>query len=64
MSDHYSGIIFAYGASAEHNLNIEGESLKGNFSGRDIASWYNGSFDYEKFDIENFEDVKSVVIIG
>ncbi len=64
LKENYSGILFAYGASAEHNLNIDGETLKGNFSGREIASWYNGSLDYENFDIEQFEDVKSVVIIG
>ena len=38
---HYSGIIFAYGASSERTLSIPGSDLKGIHPSRHFVNWYN-----------------------
>jgi len=47
----------------EYKLNIEGENLKGVCSGKDIAQWYNGHFDYANFELD-FSKIRNVSIIG
>ena len=44
---HYDAILFAYGASKDRALGIEGEdSLKGIYSARAFVGWYNGLPEY------------------
>ncbi|CZT06154.1 related to NADPH:adrenodoxin oxidoreductase, mitochondrial precursor [Rhynchosporium agropyri] len=46
---HYDAILFAYGASRDRTLGIEGENtLKGIFSARAFVGWYNGLPEYSE----------------
>lgn len=43
LRDHYTAILFAYGATQDRKLGIPGEDdLKGIYSARDFVGWYNG----------------------
>ena len=43
-------------------LGIKGENLKGVYSGKDIANWYNAHIDYDKFHLPI--PIKNLLIIG
>lgn len=44
---HYDAILFAYGASRDRTLGIQGEdTLKGIYSARAFVGWYNGLPEY------------------
>ncbi|KAL5316802.1 hypothetical protein ACEPPN_015853 [Leptodophora sp. 'Broadleaf-Isolate-01'] len=46
---HYDAVLFAYGASRDRALGIEGEdTLKGIYSARAFVGWYNGLPEYSK----------------
>ncbi|KAG4435686.1 hypothetical protein IFR05_008821 [Cadophora sp. M221] len=46
---HYDAILFAYGASRDRALGIEGEdTLKGIYSARAFVGWYNGLPEYSE----------------
>ncbi|KAL9131605.1 MAG: hypothetical protein Q9217_000493 [Psora testacea] len=43
LKDHYSAILFAYGASRDRKLGVPGEDCcRGIYSARDFVGWYNG----------------------
>ena len=43
FADHYNTVLFAYGASKDRKLGVEGEDdLNGIYSARDFVGWYNG----------------------
>ena len=43
FKDHYNAILFAYGASYDRKLGINGEDdCRGIYSARDFVGWYNG----------------------
>jgi adrenodoxin-NADP+ reductase len=58
----YDVIVFAYGASKDRRLNIEGErELNGIYGAREMVGWYNGYPSYLKVDLEHTD---TAVIIG
>ncbi|CDW82125.1 UNKNOWN [Stylonychia lemnae] len=63
----YSGVVLAYGATSERKLGLPNEeSLRGVFSSRQMANWYNGSLDdildpEQDLDLQNLKDM---AIIG
>lgn len=62
LLEHFHGVIYAVGASADRKLGIPGEGLPGNVSATDFVAWYNGHPDHaeDQFDL----DQKRVVIVG
>ena len=62
----YSGVVLAYGASSDIDLNIPGEHLSGVISSRKFVNWYNGHPDYANIEQQEFnlKNVEHVVIIG
>ncbi|QIE27197.1 NADPH-ferredoxin reductase FprA (plasmid) [Caballeronia sp. SBC1] len=58
----HHGIVFAYGASLDRRVGIEGEDLPGSHSATEFVGWYNGHPDYRDlaFDL----DQEAAVIIG
>lgn len=47
LAPHYDAILFAYGASKDRTLGIDGEdTLKGIYSARAFVGWYNGLPEY------------------
>lgn len=66
LRNKYSAVILAYGAISDRKLGLPGEDvLKGIFSSRRIANWYNGSLDNDltpdEFDLER---TGKIAIIG
>jgi len=62
LKNHYNAILFAYGASKDRKLGIEGEDLNGVYSARDFVGWYNGL--PEHADLEPDLQSDEAVIIG
>lgn len=60
LQKHYSGVIYAYGASADKELGIAGEAEYAR-SARSFVEWYNSLPGAKAFDLS---DTKSVAIIG
>ncbi|TID26501.1 nucleotide-binding domain-containing protein [Venturia nashicola] len=46
MKPHYDAFLFAYGASKDRELGIQGEDLEGVMSARAFVGWYNGLPEY------------------
>lgn len=64
LREHYTAILFAYGATKDRKLGIPGEdSLKGIYSARDFVGWYNGLPEHAALtpDLESGEEA---VVIG
>jgi adrenodoxin-NADP+ reductase len=62
LQENYSGIIIAYGADNEYQLEIPNEQVYGSFSGRQFVNWYNGHIEYNKLKFPL--DSENCVIIG
>ncbi len=62
----YSGVVLAYGASSDIDLNVPDEhSIKNVLSARRFVGWYNGEPDCVDVGNEiNLDKVKNVVIVG
>lgn len=60
---HYDAILFAYGASKDRTLGIEGEdALKGIYSARAFVGWYNGLPEYAHLAPDLTQGEEAVVI--
>lgn len=60
---HYDAVIFAYGASRDRLLGIEGESsLKGIYSAREFVGWYNGLPEFADLNPDLTQGEEAVVI--
>ncbi|KAI6716582.1 hypothetical protein B2J93_7873 [Marssonina coronariae] len=60
---HYDAILFAYGASRDRALGIDGEeSLKGIYSARAFVGWYNGLPEYSDLAPDLTQGEEAVVI--
>ena len=46
LAKHYDGIVFAYGASKDRKLGLEGEEKPHIYSARAFVGWYNGLPEY------------------
>lgn len=42
LTPHYDALLFAYGASKDKLLGVDGEHLQGIYSARAFVGWYNG----------------------
>ncbi|MGW0576989.1 FAD-dependent oxidoreductase [Streptomyces sp. NPDC002920] len=56
----YDGVVYAYGASADRRLGIEGEDLAGSVPATSFVRWYSGHPDASAFELT----ASSAVIIG
>ncbi|KAL9103760.1 MAG: hypothetical protein Q9163_001219 [Psora crenata] len=64
LKDHYSAILFTYGASKDRKLDIPGEDLcKGIYSAREFVGWYNGLPEHSALH-PDLSTSESAVIIG
>ncbi|GMH44759.1 hypothetical protein BSKO_12711 [Bryopsis sp. KO-2023] len=63
LRDLYHGVILAYGAEGDVDMEIRGEDQKGVFSAREFVWWYNGHPDYKNLDID-LRGVRNVAIFG
>lgn len=63
LREHYHAILFAYGASEDKKLGIEGEDLKGIYSARAFVGWYNGLPEYAELE-PDLSRGREAVIIG
>lgn len=60
---HYDSVLFAYGASADKNLGIPGEStLGGIYSAREFVGWYNGLPDFASLNPDLTRGEEAVII--
>ena len=59
----YKNYFFFLSLLEEYKLNIEGENLNQVCSGKEIAQWYNGHFDYSDLPID-FSNIRNVSITG
>ena len=60
----YDVLVFAYGASLNKSLNIDGESLDQVVSARSFVGWYNGLPEHSSLPIGDLLNAEDVVIIG
>jgi ferredoxin--NADP+ reductase len=42
LRSHYDGVVYAYGAAADRQLEIPGEGLVGSLSATELVAWYSG----------------------
>lgn len=63
LREHYDAILFAYGASKDRELVIEGEHLGGIHSARAFVGWYNGLPEYASL-APNLQSGERAIIIG
>ncbi|EKX48427.1 mitochondrial adrenodoxin reductase [Guillardia theta CCMP2712] len=59
----YHAVVLSYGAAADRDLGIEGETMEGSLSARSFVNWYNGHPFYTDL-ISSLESISSVSIIG
>lgn len=59
----YHGVVLAYGAQADRDLEIQGENLEGVMSAREFVWWYNGHPEYAHLNLD-LSKMKSVAIFG
>lgn len=64
MKNYYNAILFAYGASKDRTLGLQGEkTLKGIYSARAFVGWYNGLPGYADLS-PDLEAGEEALIIG
>jgi adrenodoxin-NADP+ reductase len=63
LAQHYSAVLLAYGAAAEHSLQLPDEDAEGVLSARRFVNWYNGHPDFQDLSLD-LSEVRSVVIVG
>jgi ferredoxin--NADP+ reductase len=59
---HHHAVIYAYGASGDRRLGIEGEGLLGSYAATDFVAWYNGHPDAA--DLEFDLSATRAVVVG
>ncbi len=59
---HYHAVLYAFGASGDRRLGIDGEDLPGSHSSTEFVAWYNGHPDFadHAFDLT----AKTAVVVG
>lgn len=63
MLPHYDAILFAYGASKDKRLGIEGEEkLGGIYSARAFVGWYNGLPEYSHLEPDLTQGEEAIVV--
>jgi ferredoxin/flavodoxin---NADP+ reductase len=62
LKRHYHAVLYAFGASGDRRLGIEGEDLPGSHSSTEFVAWYNGHPDFadREFDLS----ATSAVVVG
>ncbi|KAK5099801.1 NADPH-adrenodoxin reductase [Lithohypha guttulata] len=50
LAKHYDAVVFAYGASKDKELGLEGEDKPNVYSARSFVGWYNGLPEYRNLD--------------
>ncbi len=64
MKNYYNALLFAYGASKDRSLGLQGENtLKGIYSARAFVGWYNGLPEYADLS-PDLEAGEEALIIG
>jgi len=63
LREHYSAIVYTYGAATDRRLGIAGEDVRGSHSATEFVNWYSGHPDADApgFDLAA---VESAVVIG
>lgn len=62
LREHYSAVIYAFGAAAERRLGVPGEDLPGSVSARRFVEWYSGHPDTT---VDHFTaTARSAVVVG
>jgi ferredoxin--NADP+ reductase len=62
LAEHYHGVIYATGASADRGLGIPGEGLPGSASATQLVGWYNGHPDHRLLPVDLGHE--RVVVVG
>lgn len=62
LAKHYDAIVFAYGASKDRKLGLEGEEKPHIYSARAFVGWYNGLPEYRNLDPDLTAGETAVVI--
>ena len=63
LAKHYDAIVFAYGASKDRKIGLEGEDRPHIYSARAFVGWYNGLPEYRNLD-PDLEAGDTAVVIG
>lgn len=63
LAKHYDAIVFAYGASKDRQLGLEGEDKPHIYSARAFVGWYNGLPEYRDLN-PNLTAGETAVIVG
>jgi ferredoxin--NADP+ reductase len=59
----YDAVVYSYGSSADRQLGIPGEELRGSWAATELVAWYNGHPDYQHLDFD-LRSAERVVVIG
>ena len=62
LAKHYDAIVFAYGASKDSKLGLEGENKPHVYSARAFVGWYNGLPEYRNLDPDLSAGEHAIVI--
>ncbi len=62
LAEHYSAVVYAFGAQTDRQLGIPGEDLPGSWPATAFVAWYNGHPDFQglRFDLSH----ERAVVIG
>lgn len=63
LAKHYDAIVFAYGASKDRKIGLEGEERPHIYSARAVVGWYNGLPEYRNLD-PDLQAGETAVVIG
>lgn len=63
MAKHYDALVFAYGASKDRTLGLEGEDKPHIYSARAFVGWYNGLPEYRNLN-PDLTTGESAVVVG
>lgn len=62
LREHYSAVVYSYGASSDRRLGIPGEDLTGNVPATEFVRWYSGHPD--TVTTQSVLDAESAVVVG
>lgn len=63
LRERYNVVVYAYGASQDRRLNIEGEDLRGSVAAAELVRWYSSHPDAAAGS-QSLTRVRSVVVVG
>jgi adrenodoxin-NADP+ reductase len=63
LAKHYDAVVFAYGASKDRKIGLEGEDRPHIYSARAFVGWYNGLPEYHDLD-PNLKAGDTAVVVG